>query len=143
MAFYIRKAHKAPVPKPCIARTNCKMVTVLNPRYMTRISWRVNLVNRHRSSKATGIGLGVRIFGSSSNRTTSSSIGLSGGVAIAITLFLFSCLFSLLKRGLRLCCISSRNGYGISFALICDFTLFLHFVSINLLCTSTGRAHAI
>lgn len=58
--------------------------TVLNPRYITRISWRVNLVSRVRSSKATGIGFGVRADGSSSNRTTSSSIGLSGGVAMAV-----------------------------------------------------------
>lgn len=58
--------------------------TVLNPRYITRISWRVNLVSRVRSSKATGIGFGVRAVGSSSNRTTSSSIGLSGGVAMAV-----------------------------------------------------------
>uniref|UniRef100_A0A182QCU9 Uncharacterized protein n=1 Tax=Anopheles farauti TaxID=69004 RepID=A0A182QCU9_9DIPT len=46
---------------------------------MTRISWRVNLVSRHRSSSATGIGFGARV-GSSSY--TTSSIGLSGGVAI-------------------------------------------------------------
>lgn len=58
--------------------------TVLKPRYITRISWRVNLVSRVRSSKATGIGFGVRAVGSSSNRTTSSSIGLSGGVAMAV-----------------------------------------------------------
>lgn len=59
-----------------------KLATVLNPRYITRISWRVNFVNRHKSSKATGIGFGVRADGSNSNRTTSSSIGLSGGVAM-------------------------------------------------------------
>lgn len=58
------------------------VATVLNPRYITRISWRVNFVSRHRSSKATGIGFGVRADGSNSNRTTSSSIGLSGGVAM-------------------------------------------------------------
>uniref|UniRef100_A0A8W7P1W9 Uncharacterized protein n=1 Tax=Anopheles coluzzii TaxID=1518534 RepID=A0A8W7P1W9_ANOCL len=51
----------------------------LNPLYMTRISWRVNLVSRQRSSSATGIGFGARA-GSSSY--TTSSIGLSGGVAI-------------------------------------------------------------
>lgn len=54
-------------------------LTVLKPRYMTRISWRVNFVNRHRSSSATGIGFGARV-GSSSY--TTSSMGLSGGVAI-------------------------------------------------------------
>lgn len=53
--------------------------TVLKPRYMTRISWRVNLVNLQRSSSATGTGLGARV-GSSSY--TTSSMGLSGGVAI-------------------------------------------------------------
>lgn len=66
--------------------------TVLNPRYITRISWRVNLVSRHRSSKATGIGFGVRADGSSSNRTTSSSIGLSGGVAMVACNFSTSVL---------------------------------------------------
>lgn len=39
--------------------------TVLNPRYMTRISCRVNLVWRHKSSSATGIGLGTRVVSSS------------------------------------------------------------------------------
>lgn len=68
-------------------RRSLILATVLNPRYITRISWRVNFVNRHRSSKATGIGFGVRADGSNSNRTTSSSIGLSGGVAMLHTLF--------------------------------------------------------
>lgn len=53
----------------------------LNPRYMTRISCRVNFVSRQRSSRATGMGLGkVRLV--VSNSYTTSSMGLSGGVAI-------------------------------------------------------------
>lgn len=53
--------------------------TVLKPRYITRISCRVNFVCRHRSSRATQIGFGTRV-GSSSY--TTSSMGLSGGVAM-------------------------------------------------------------
>lgn len=45
-------------------------------------SCRVNFVRRHKSSKATGIGFGTRAVVSNSNNTTSSSMGLSGGVAI-------------------------------------------------------------
>lgn len=54
-------------------------LTVLNPRYITRISCRVNFVWRHRSSRATVTGFGTRVV---SNSYTTSSIGLSGGVAI-------------------------------------------------------------
>lgn len=67
-------------------------ITDLNPRYMTRISWRVNFVNRHKSSKASRNGLAGRVLGSNSNRTASSSIGLSGGVAM-----LFYSLFASLR----------------------------------------------
>lgn len=60
-------------------------VITLNPRYMTLISWRVNFVSRQRSSRATGIGLGkLRLVVSSSY--TTSSMGLSGGVAISYKL---------------------------------------------------------
>lgn len=53
---------------------------------MTRISCRVNLVCRHRSSSATGLACwkadGLFSRSSSSIRVASSMIGLSGGVAI-------------------------------------------------------------
>lgn len=57
------------------------VLTVLNPLYITRISCRVNFVWRHRSSKATVTGFGTRVV---SNSYTTSSIGLSGGVAILL-----------------------------------------------------------
>lgn len=60
-------------------RAEVEKLTVLNPLYMIRISFLVNLVSLHRSSKDTGMGLGI-LDGSISN--TTSSIGLSLGVAI-------------------------------------------------------------
>lgn len=54
-------------------------LTCLKPRYMTLISWRVNLVCLQRSSRATGLCFGT-LDGSSSKRA--SSMGLSGGVAM-------------------------------------------------------------
>lgn len=61
--------------------------TCLNPLYMMRISCLVNLVCRHRSSRATGLGCGnadvLFSCSSSSISVASSMIGLSGGVAIA------------------------------------------------------------
>lgn len=63
------------------------MHTCLNPLYMMRISCRVNLVCRHRSSRATGLACGnadgLFSCSSSSISVASSMIGLSGGVAIA------------------------------------------------------------
>lgn len=54
-------------------------LTCLKPRYITRISCRVNFVCLQRSSNATGRCFGT-LLGSISN--TISSMGLSGGVAI-------------------------------------------------------------
>lgn len=62
-------------------------LTCLNPLYIIRISCLVNLVCRHKSSKATGLACwnadGLFSCSSSSISVASSMIGLSGGVAIA------------------------------------------------------------
>lgn len=71
-----------------IIHDNTKRIpTCLKPLYMMRISCLVNLVCRHRSSRATGLGCGnadvLLSCSSSSISVASSMIGLSGGVAIA------------------------------------------------------------
>lgn len=64
-----------------------RIPTCLKPLYMMRISCLVNLVCRHRSSRATGLGCGnadvLFSCSSSSISVASSMIGLSGGVAIS------------------------------------------------------------
>ncbi|KAL6267130.1 hypothetical protein P5V15_000209, partial [Pogonomyrmex californicus] len=56
--------------------------TCLKPRYMTRISWRENLVCRRSSSIGTGLVVCCLALVLSKSKNASSGPGESGGVAM-------------------------------------------------------------